>query len=95
MSSFFRYLGHRTEDMTIDCAVNLTDNFILSGSISGELWCWDLITAKVTNKLCHTSGKVLNSLAVHPTKNVVLTASVNTIKIWAKPDDVKIDPIVA
>lgn len=81
--------------MTIDCAVNLTDNYILSGSTSGELWCWDLVNAKVTNKLCHMSGKVLNSLSVHPTKNIILTSCVNTIKIWAKPDEVDINPVIA
>lgn len=77
--------------MTIDCAVNRTDNYVLSGSITGELYCWDLVSAEVARKLCHTKGKVLNSLAVHPSKNVLLTASVNTIKVWGKPDDVAID----
>lgn len=79
--------------MTIDSAVNITDSYILSGSISGELWCWDLISGKVTNRLCHTSGKVLNSLTVHPIKNVILTASVYTIKVWAKSEEVEINPV--
>lgn len=87
------YLGHRTEDMTIDCAINVTDNYVLSGSVTGEVWCWDLVSAEVANKLCHTKGKVLNSIAVHPSKNVLLTASVYTIKVWSKPDDVKIEPV--
>lgn len=79
--------------MTIDCAVNTTDTHVLSGSVTGEVWCWDLVSAEVSNKLCHTKGKVLNSIAVHPSKNVLLTACVNTIKIWGKPDDVTIDPV--
>lgn len=78
----------------MDCAINITDNVVLSGSVTGELWCWDLVNAEVVKKLCHTKGKVLNSISVHPTKNVLLTACVNTIKVWGKPDDVKInDPV--
>lgn len=83
----YRYLGHKTEDVNIESAIITDDNYILSGSIGGELWCWELISAKVVNKFVHTRGKVLNSLAIHPKKNIVLTASVGTIKIWGKPED--------
>lgn len=89
----FRYVGHKTEDMTIESAVNLSDNYVLSGSISGELFCWDLVNAEIVNKLCHTKGKVLNSLSIHPRKEVILTASVNTIKIWGNSDDVQINNV--
>lgn len=77
--------------MTIESAIITNDNYIISGSVTGELWCWDLVSAKVVKKCIHTPGKVLNSLSVHPTKDVVITASVGTIKIWGEPESVKID----
>ncbi|XP_060516920.1 WD repeat domain-containing protein 83 [Cylas formicarius] len=76
------YIGHRTEDMNIESDIITNDNYILSGSVTGELWCWDLVSAEVKQKCVHTHGKVLNSLSVHPTKDIVLTAAVNTVKLW-------------
>lgn len=84
----FRYIGHKTDDMNIESAISTKDTHVLSGSISGDLWCWDLITAKVEQKFLHTPRKVLNSISVHPKKDVILTASVNTIKVWGQPEDI-------
>ncbi|KAK5645938.1 hypothetical protein RI129_004402 [Pyrocoelia pectoralis] len=83
------YLGHRTDDMTIQSAISASDNHVLSGSTTGELFCWNLVNGNVDQRLLHTSGKVLNSLCVHPKKDVVLTACVNTIKLWDTEDNVK------
>lgn len=73
--------------MNIESGIITSDNHILSGSISGELWCWDLVSGKVVQKYRHTVGKVLNSLSIHPTKDIVLTASVQNVKLWSSPDD--------
>ncbi|KAG5886956.1 hypothetical protein JTB14_011912 [Gonioctena quinquepunctata] len=81
------YTGHKTEDVNIESAIITDDNFILSGSVTGELWCWDLVSTEVVKKLIHTPGKVLNSLSLHPTKDIVLSSSVGTIKVWGQPDD--------
>lgn len=70
--------------MNIESAVNIDDSQVISGSVTGELWCWDLVSGQVIHKLSHTGGKVLNSVDVHPTKDLFLTSSVNTIKIWAR-----------
>ncbi|GJQ83536.1 hypothetical protein Trydic_g10888 [Trypoxylus dichotomus] len=82
------YIGHRTDDMNVESAVITNDNYVFSGSITGELWCWDLISAKVVKRYDHTLHKVLHSVAVHPRKDILLTASVNTIKVWGKPEDI-------
>lgn len=76
--------------MNIECAIISSDNHILSGSVTGELWCWDLISAEVQQKFVHTPGKVLNSLDIHPRKDLVVTASVNTIKVWGTAKDLEI-----
>lgn len=80
--------------MTIDSSINTSDTHVVSGSTTGELFCWDLVSGKVTNKYVHTARRVLNSLCVHPRKDVLLTASVNTIKVWGKPEDVEIEEVV-
>lgn len=81
-----RFTGHNIADMNIECSIINNDSYVMCGSISGELFCWDLINSKIINKLCHTQGKVLNSLSVHPKEDVILTACVNTVKIWSKND---------
>lgn len=75
--------------MTIDTAINRKDDHVLSGSVSGELWCWDLVSGQLVKKFMHTPKKVLNSLSVHPRKEIVLTASVTTVKVWGQPEDLQ------
>lgn len=77
--------------MTIESAIISNDNYILSGSITGEMWCWDLVSSEVFKKMLHTPGKVLNSLSVHPTEDIVLTSSVGTVKIWGDPANAMIE----
>lgn len=76
------YTGHKINNTHIESDIITNDNYVLSGSVTGELWCWDLVTAEVKHKFTHTKNKVLNSLNIHPTKDVFLTASVTTIKVW-------------
>ncbi|KAK4879434.1 hypothetical protein RN001_007580 [Aquatica leii] len=85
------YTGHRIGDLTIQSAICNNDATVLSGSVSGEVWCWNLISGTVDQKLVHTTGKALNSLSVHPKKDSILTASVNTIKLWGTLDTIKKD----
>lgn len=66
-----------------------SDNNVLSGSVTGELWCWDLVSGAVVQKLLHTQRKVLHSLSVHPRKDIVLTASANTVKLWGTEKDMQ------
>lgn len=68
--------------MTIESGIITSDDYVISGSTSGQLYIWDLINAKVVKKLTHTPEKVLNSIGIHPKKNVILTSSTNTIKVW-------------
>ncbi|XP_056644456.1 WD repeat domain-containing protein 83 [Diorhabda sublineata] len=86
-----QYTGHRTDDMNIESAIITNDNYVLSGSKTGELWCWDLVSTEVVKKFVHTAGKVLNSLSVHPKKDTVLTAAVRSIKLWEKPEQVLVN----
>ncbi|VEN63995.1 unnamed protein product [Callosobruchus maculatus] len=77
--------------MQIESAIITNDNFVLSGSKTGQLFCWDLVSAEIVKKYIHTPNKVLNSLSVHPRKDVVLTACVGSIKLWGGTDDIKME----
>lgn len=77
--------------MNIESAIMTSDHHVLSGSVSGELFIWDLVSGKVIKKYLHTPRKVLNSLSVHPTKDVLLTASVQTVKVWGEAEGIKIE----
>lgn len=76
--------------MNIESAIITNDQYVFSGSITGELWCWDLISGNVVKRYDHTLHKVLHSISVHPKKDILLTASVNTIKVWGKPEDMQV-----
>lgn len=82
------YTGHKLNDLNIESDIITSDNYVLSGSVSGDLFCWDLVSAEVVKKLIHTPGRALTSLSVHPRKNIVLTASIQTVKVWSNPEDV-------
>lgn len=81
------YTGHKIDNTNIESDIITNDNYVLSGSVSGELWCWDLVSSEVKHKFIHTRNKVLNSLSVHPRKDIVLTSSVTTIKLWGEPEE--------
>ncbi|XP_022912959.1 WD repeat domain-containing protein 83 [Onthophagus taurus] len=84
------YIGHKTEDINVESSVMANDSIVISGSITGEMWCWDLVSGKVIKRYEHTFRKVLNSLCVHPRKDIVMTASVHTVKVWGKPSDLQV-----
>lgn len=79
-----RYCDHNTGDFYIENAVDNKDNFVFSGSTTGDIWCWDLVTMQVLSKFIHNAGRVVNSIAYHPTEQCFLSASDNTVKYWSK-----------
>lgn len=82
------YKGHRLEDLTIESDIITSDNLILSGSVMGDLFIWDLVSSEVVRKLIHTPGRALTSISVHPRKDIVLSASIQTVKVWGRDEDV-------
>lgn len=76
------YTGHKTQDVSIESAINTSDSMVISGSLTGDIFFWDLVKAEVVFKLLHTSGKAVHSLAIHPQSEILLSASANNIKLW-------------
>lgn len=77
------YKGHETNDFLVECGVLSNDSQIVCGSGSGEAFVWDLVTGNVIKKL--SVGKVVHSLATHPTTQDLLFASHGDIQIWGMP----------
>lgn len=76
------FTGHECKDLLLENAVNETDSHIISGSATGEVFYYDLVGAKVIQKLTHCKGKPVLSLSHHPTENFLLTACEDEIKLW-------------
>lgn len=83
----YRFVGHKTDDLYIESGVDSSDNHVISGSVDGSVWWWDLVQAKVTCKLLHDSKRPVNSISIHPIQPYLLSASGATIKLWGKPDE--------
>ncbi|XP_041983895.1 WD repeat domain-containing protein 83 [Aricia agestis] len=76
------FTGHESKDYLLENAINETDSHIISGSASGEVFYWDLVSSTCTRKLVHTRLKPVISLSHHPTENKLLTACEDEIKLW-------------
>ncbi|XP_059047583.1 WD repeat domain-containing protein 83 [Achroia grisella] len=76
------FKGHESSDYLLENAVNEKDSHIISGSATGEVFYWDLISSSCTQKLVHTTNKPTISLSHHPTENYLLTACEDEIKLW-------------
>lgn len=63
-------------------AINAKDSHVISGSATGEIFFWDLISSTCTQKLVHTRNKAVVSLSYHPTDDFLLTACEDEIKLW-------------
>ncbi|KAI8431368.1 hypothetical protein MSG28_015903, partial [Choristoneura fumiferana] len=76
------FTGHESKDYLLENAVNAKDSHIISGSATGEVFFWDLISSKVTSKLVHKLNKPIVSLSHHPTEDYLLTACEDEVILW-------------
>lgn len=81
------YSGHRMGDFCMESCVDSKDRHVLSGSIDGDIWCWDLVQATVTTRFAHDRGNVVHSLSFHPSQLFLLSACQGSVKLWGIPDD--------
>ncbi|ESO88240.1 hypothetical protein LOTGIDRAFT_193477 [Lottia gigantea] len=76
------YTGHKNKEYKIDNSLNSKDTHILSGSEDGLVYIWDLVDAKLVEKLDHKTSRAIHSLSYHPTETCLLTASADKIFMW-------------
>ena len=82
------YKGHINKEYKIDSTLMSRDSHVISGSEDGCLYFWDLIKAEITTKVTSAHGGVIYTLSRHPTKNYLLTAAMDSVKLWSGEEEV-------
>jgi len=77
------YTGHINREYRLDCTLDHTDKYVLSGSENGQVYCWNLVEAGLEAKLDHGPGAgTVHSLAQHPSLAQLVTAYLGRICVW-------------
>lgn len=82
LKSSFRYTGHVNTEYKIDCCLDHTDNFVITGSEDGTVYVWSLVEGTLLARLEHVGAKVVHSLSPHPSKPWLMTAAQNSVFLW-------------
>ena len=76
------YEGHMNKEYKIECDISYDDNSIVAGSEDGYMFIWDLMGGLIRKKL-RVHDKCVSAVACHPSKDVILTSSLDgTAKCW-------------
>jgi mitogen-activated protein kinase organizer 1 len=78
------YAGHVNKSYQIENCMNNDLNEIISGSEDGYVYIWDLVDAKVKQKLKHSSDRTVHSLSYHPDHDKLMSAQEQYIYLWEK-----------
>ncbi|GBP65689.1 WD repeat domain-containing protein 83 [Eumeta japonica] len=84
------FVGHESKDYLLENAVYAKDTHVISGSATGEIWYWDLISGTCSQKLVHSKNKPVVSISQHPIETFLLSACEDEIKLWGvaeKPEE--------
>lgn len=77
------YSGHLNRNYRLDSCMDFSDQFVLSGSENGCVCVWDMLQGSLLLKLDHGQGAgTVHSLAQHPTRARLLSASRGTVFVW-------------
>lgn len=77
------YTGHVNKNYQLENCFNNATNRIYSGSEDGHVYVWDLIDAKIKQKLKHSNEKAVHSISFHPDASKLLTAQENCAYLWS------------
>lgn len=81
------YTGHKMKGYKLDCCFSSKDDYVLSCSEDGFVYCWDLVEGSLSLKL-HVGKGVVQSLSFHPTNMCLLTAMEGHVQMWGlEPDE--------
>eukprot|EP00088_Acartia_fossae_P035113 TRINITY_DN3612_c0_g1_i12.p1 TRINITY_DN3612_c0_g1~~TRINITY_DN3612_c0_g1_i12.p1 ORF type:complete len:340 (-),score=50.59 TRINITY_DN3612_c0_g1_i12:166-1185(-) len=76
------FSGHINKDYRLECCLDHSDKYVLSGSENSQVYVWDLVEGGCVAKLDHGSVGVVHSLEPHPNKGQLLTAARGTVQVW-------------
>ena len=62
------YRGHTNNDLRLRSCMGIADSVVISGSEDGQLFAWDLLEARMIEKLKAHDGKVASAVACNGTK---------------------------
>ncbi|OQR90091.1 mitogen-activated protein kinase organizer [Thraustotheca clavata] len=74
--------GHQMDSYGIECGFTYDDSCVFSGSEDGRVVIWDMVYNTSTTKSFKAHDKPVRSVVSHPTQDMLLTASVDTVKVW-------------
>lgn len=77
------YKGHVNKTYQIESLMNNDCNEIISGSEDGNVYIWDVVDAKIKQKLKHMNNKTVHSLSQHPDQNKLLSAQEQYVYLWS------------
>jgi len=77
------FSGHLNKEYRLECCMDFSDKYVLSGSENGQVYVWDLVEGGVVAKLDSGAGRgIVHSLATHPNKPQMLAAARGTVVVW-------------
>jgi mitogen-activated protein kinase organizer 1 len=76
------YAGHVNRVYQLENCMNNACSQIFSGSEDGHVYMWDLVDAKVKQKLKHLNEKTVHSLSYHPEEDKLLSAQEQFVYLW-------------
>ena len=87
------YKGHMNRLYQLENCMNNTCSQIMSGSEDGNVYIWELIDAKIRQKLKHANDKTVHSLSYHPEEKKLLSAQENFVYLWTEKEieEIKIE----
>ena len=80
------YVGHKNSKYMVECGLNKKDDHVISGSEDGAVYMWDLIDAKIKEKVMIKPNKTVHSISLHPQEDLLLAACENQVYLFADKD---------
>ncbi|KAI5812076.1 WD40-repeat-containing domain protein [Pyronema omphalodes] len=81
------YKGHKNTELRVRAGFAEQEQYVVCGSENGEIWVWDLMDGKSSERLrCH-GGKVVSSVAYCPAqgrKQMVTGGADGTVVVWGE-----------
>jgi len=76
------FSGHINKEYRLECCLDSSDKYVLSGSENGQIYVWDLVEGGCVAKLDHGQVGPVHSLSPHPDKPQLLTVARGSVAVW-------------
>jgi len=83
------FSGHINRDYRLECSLDHTDKYVLSGSENSQVYVWDLVEGGCVAKLDHGTVGVVHSIEPHPSKGQLLSGARGAFLVWEVADGIE------